>query len=1463
MRRFHLFLLFSILFLFTFSNYALAGSVDVGSSADAQVVEGNSSTNYGSTNYMYVGSGTSYEDERIWVKFDLSGELPEGATITSAKLLLYCWKADGPTTIEATAHASSDDTWTEAGITWDDQPSFTSTPLDSQTLTAGDEDRWFTWDVTSHVQAEYSGNSGDDVVTLVVKAATEDQSSASSYGFDGKEYSSSIAPRLRIEYTGEWPQTNNFKIFHVNDAHSRLVPHDFDFPGQDDFPVLEKAGGAAYLATKMLELKAANPNSLILDAGDVSEGSPLGDLRGNGGALDFFNALDAQLKALSENGRGIDAMVVGNHDVRFESYIANMKAASFPIISMNICEEGTTTPYFDPYTVVTLNNGVKVGILGYTTDESSYLGEETEGLLDVVTAVWDDDDDGTINIKDYVETLRTTEGCDVVVLLSHIGHSRIVSGSDALIEDSGGVDPPEVVVSGHWHTWDEKAWQPAQLNYKTTLVEAASYLQYIGELEVTGDGKYVDATKHAIRCSEITPNAAVTNVIDTLIAEYNAASPTYQLDQVIGYSATDLLLDKDKWWTVSEYPWNATNAVGAWITDAMAWKLNANSITADLAIQTGGSIRRDVPKGAITYTEIYEAYPWQDDEMVQVQMTGQQIWDFIQADYCGTSISDGWKVTAEDGTITKITYNGSDIGLSTTYNVIISDYMVEHEGDISFSDPVYTGYSIRQSVIDYTAQYTEASPMYPNGIEDRYDLDTELAGGFRAVVLFVADSENQPYHEDGFIRLLSATDETLLRRGKYGLSELVNSDGSINKEHQFSETMLYRGHLGFLDGKYQNGDIIEIWGEGGFYQGVPEFVSEEGIVSDGVEINVVGHDESLALPEYMPNFAAFWDEWHENHYVKLYVQKTGDNTVVDSDGETQTIYQADAYDTKTLPGEVGDVLELTGVQTTEEYTSCRFRCHTAVLASDQGVTSYPATSAVDAISSTTMTDSSITLTATASDVGASGNGTVVVTATDDSYVVEGSSSSNKGSYTNMYLQSSASSSYGNERIWVKFDLDGKVPTGATVTSATLSMYQWWTSGQGADMDASAHGSSDNSWDEGSITWDTQPSFESTADDTVTLTQGNAQWYKWSVNTYVQNEVTSGDDIISFVVKPATEDASTTTTYNFDAKEYSSGSYAPSLEVSYEVEDGSEEDVEPVSVAFYYRYSAVGVTWGAWTSIGTDSDSSDAWSISFSYPSGYGYYEFYSVATDADGNVEDAPIKADASVRYVSGSNTAASVTPADSIADGTIGTGENVWLSVAVNDSDNDAVDVCFYAENGTEIGCVENVASGQTASVAWTGLDDATTCGWYAVVNDGTESSTSATWSFTTTNTSPSVDSSSSDPGTTQATLSVTVSDADSSQTLDVYFYDESGTLIGSATGVASGDSASVAWPGLSANTEYSWYVVVDDGIESVESETWTFNTSAGASIPSVPAMDVFGMLATIASLLLAGAVWIRRQQS
>jgi len=947
----------SLVTFLALAGVSAAAVVDVGVTKDAQVVYGYPTSNYGSSNNLYLQkSTTGYRDERAWTGFDLAGQLPPGAVITSAKLRLYCFRSDSANDLPTSVHGSDTDSWGETSITWNTQPAF-GTALSNVTLKKGEQGKWIEWDVTSFVQAEQGG---DGKVTLLVKPVTEGTTPTVSFAFDAREYSPSLAPRLRIEYSGDWPTTGNFTIFHMNDAHSRLTTHELDIPGHDDTPQFEQVGGAAHFAAKLLEQKAAKPDSLILDAGDISEGNPIGDLRGNGAMIDFYNLLDAKLKALG--GRGIDAAVVGNHDVRSLTYINNLKnSATYPVISMNVCQNGTLTPYFQPYVIVDVN-GRKVGILGYSNDESAYMDTDADAMIDVVKAVWEDTNPATINIKDYVNELRTVQGCDVVILLNHIGHSRVVSGADTLLEDNGGVRPPEIVVSGHWHSYSDTAWQPAHLNAKTLIVEAASYLQYLGELEVTGDGKYLQAMNYPIRTADIVPDPDVQTFVDALKTEYAATGPPYQLDQVIGYAAEDLRLDKDKWWTMNEFPWSGDNSAGGWISDAMVWKAGQLGFASQLALQSGGGVRRDVPAGPVTYAQIYETYPWQDDGMVRVQMTGQEIWNYIEADYCGTSISKDWLVTAEDGIISGITYQGSPVNLTGSYNVLISEYMAAHDAAFTGKTATPVGGAIRQATVDYTGQFGISNPMTVPG--PRYNLDTELAGGFRAVVTMVDDMESEPYYEAAFVRLLSATPETVARRDSHGLAGLVNGDGTINPAHQFSESMLYRSHLGFKDGALKPGDIVEIWVEGGFHGGNPQLVDQEGIVGKDVEMAILGNDPALALPEYHPTIASFWDEQHENHYVTFYATKTGTNTVRDSAGTTITLYQPGGYYTMaSLPGIVGDLLVISGVNA-YEHTTRRFRVASVAVAATAG---FPPQSQVDPLALSQVSAGPITLTATAGD----------------------------------------------------------------------------------------------------------------------------------------------------------------------------------------------------------------------------------------------------------------------------------------------------------------------------------------------------------------------------------------------------------------------------------------------------------------------------------------------------------------
>ena len=154
----------------------------------------------------------------------------------------------------------------------------------------------------------------------------------------------------------------NLTIFHTNDTHARVTPHKWVVPAHstNPTPIFEDVGGISYMGSKVISLATGQPDALVLDGGDISEGNPIGDWNGPGFAtgtygdgtiVDYYKMLHAKLKAIpGRGGRGLDAMVVGNHDIRDITYLNNMRAASvigdpangFHLLSMNVCNHDRT-----------------------------------------------------------------------------------------------------------------------------------------------------------------------------------------------------------------------------------------------------------------------------------------------------------------------------------------------------------------------------------------------------------------------------------------------------------------------------------------------------------------------------------------------------------------------------------------------------------------------------------------------------------------------------------------------------------------------------------------------------------------------------------------------------------------------------------------------------------------------------------------------------------------------------------------------------------------------------------------------------------------------------------------------------------------------------------------------------------------------------------------------------------------
>jgi hypothetical protein len=147
---------------------------------DAEVRESSPHSNHGTNAIMWVQSAGCGRNRRIFLKFDLSA-VPPGSIITRARLYLYCQDANFAD-LNVQVRAVDNDDWAECGITWKNQPSYGEV-LDNILIPKCGSFRWYCWDVTSFVRAEFSG---DGVASFCLRADRENADGK--VGFRSKEH---------------------------------------------------------------------------------------------------------------------------------------------------------------------------------------------------------------------------------------------------------------------------------------------------------------------------------------------------------------------------------------------------------------------------------------------------------------------------------------------------------------------------------------------------------------------------------------------------------------------------------------------------------------------------------------------------------------------------------------------------------------------------------------------------------------------------------------------------------------------------------------------------------------------------------------------------------------------------------------------------------------------------------------------------------------------------------------------------------------------------------------------------------------------------------------------------------------------------------------------------------------------------------------------------------------------------
>src|SRR6266568_336277 len=281
----------------------------------------------------------------------------------------------------------------------------------------------------------------------------------------------SAFPTLASAAAALEPDTICISILHTTDLHGHILPTS-DYDGNAD------RGGLARCVTQIRRWRRQNRNSILIDVGDVYQGTEV-SLRNKGELMiDLFNHL------------GYDAWVVGNHEFDWgvEPFHQALQRSRMPVLAVNTMLEGKTAGEFPdakhPYAKIQPSilkeiAGIKLAIIGITTPGMSFWlpREFTRG----------------IDFQQPVEPVRRaivrakSEGAHAVVLTGHMGLKPRTGGDDfanSVMALTSEFPDVAAFIAGHTHQNI-----PSRLTNGVLLTQADHFGIHIGRVDLVFDRK--------------------------------------------------------------------------------------------------------------------------------------------------------------------------------------------------------------------------------------------------------------------------------------------------------------------------------------------------------------------------------------------------------------------------------------------------------------------------------------------------------------------------------------------------------------------------------------------------------------------------------------------------------------------------------------------------------------------------------------------------------------------------------------------------------------------------------------------------------------------------------------------------------------------------------------------------------------------------------------------------------------
>jgi 5'-nucleotidase len=227
--------------------------------------------------------------------------------------------------------------------------------------------------------------------------------------------------------------TKHLTILHTNDVHSYIDP----FPA--DHPRNANMGGVSRRAAIIENIRKENPNLLLLDAGDIFQGTP------------YFNYYGGELELKLMSMMKYDLGTLGNHDFDngIEGFYSQMHNASFDFVTSNYDFNNTVLQGKTKQYKIFDKNGIKVGIFG--------LGIELAGLVDGKNYKETKYLNPVEIAQDLSRVLKHEQKCDLVICLSHLGY-KYNDEKDKIsdVKLATLTKDIDLIIGGHTHTFLDK-----------------------------------------------------------------------------------------------------------------------------------------------------------------------------------------------------------------------------------------------------------------------------------------------------------------------------------------------------------------------------------------------------------------------------------------------------------------------------------------------------------------------------------------------------------------------------------------------------------------------------------------------------------------------------------------------------------------------------------------------------------------------------------------------------------------------------------------------------------------------------------------------------------------------------------------------------------------------------------------------------------------------------------------------